>query len=804
MDWFLRRLADQLGVAPAKAGEAITPQLRFEQPWPQGLLLLVVGASAALIVWLYRREGAAPPWYKAGLATLRITLILLAVFMLSEAVLSVERTGLPYFIVMADDSASSHVVDQYADPTVRAAAAELARLAARPEGDRLAAAQGLLARDDGKWLRELQKQHKVKVYLAADNARSLADINAPDEVKPALQRLLKVEPAGAQTNLGDDLRQVLTELRGAPPTAILLLSDGQTTDGEPLSKAAELARQKGVPLFNVGLGDPEPSRDVELSDLLVDEVVFVDDSVRFDARLTTHGFAGQKLNVRLRRRVPGSTDPNRIEDLETVDVTAPPDGQATRVVVVHRPKQTGDITYILEIEPRPREIQTENNRIVRTINVRKEKLKVLFVEGEPRYEFRYLKNFLERDPTIDLGVVLLSADEEYSEQDPTALPGFPQLKEGPDGLFNFDVVLLGDADPSFLTAVQMRSLVEFVTQKGGGLMFIAGEMFNPLSYKGTPLEPLLPILLADARNPNANGEAITAFRPRLTAEGRSHPIFRFGDDDATSREIWDNLPELNWYFEAPRKQPGAAVLAEHPEKAGVDGKVPIMAYQFAGAGKSMFNAVDDTWRWRFRVGDRYFGRFWIQTIRFLARSKLLGQKQAEVTTDRRRYQQNQPIQIQVRFPNVGLAPAKGEVNVEVRRKGSGPRRLTLRSSPSARNVFEGALPQAQEGEYEVRLLPPPVLAGGLPTSTFRIDPPAGEFERVQMNEAELRRAANLSGGKFYTLATVDTLLKDLPSPQKVPLDTDPPIPLWNSWPILALFLTVVTAEWILRKRKQMV
>src|SRR5205823_316243 len=109
MDWLLRRLADRLGVKPPQAGEAILPQLKFEQPWSQAGVLLVVIACAALIVWLYRREGQAPSWYKMGLAALRITLVLLAVFMLSEAVLSVERTGLPYFIIMADDSASGGV-----------------------------------------------------------------------------------------------------------------------------------------------------------------------------------------------------------------------------------------------------------------------------------------------------------------------------------------------------------------------------------------------------------------------------------------------------------------------------------------------------------------------------------------------------------------------------------------------------------------------------------------------------------------------------------------------------------------------
>src|SRR5215217_3640335 len=100
MEWLMLRLADRLGVEPARAGEAIVPQVRFEQPWPQAATLLVVLGCAALIVWLYRREGQAPLAYKMGLAALRITLVVLTVFMLSEAVLSVERTGLPYFVVM--------------------------------------------------------------------------------------------------------------------------------------------------------------------------------------------------------------------------------------------------------------------------------------------------------------------------------------------------------------------------------------------------------------------------------------------------------------------------------------------------------------------------------------------------------------------------------------------------------------------------------------------------------------------------------------------------------------------------------
>jgi hypothetical protein len=801
LDSLLRQLADRLGVEPARAGEAIAPSIRFEQPWPQGVTLLVVVASAGLIIWLYRREDHASIPYKVTLAAIRIALVLLAVFMLTEAVLSVERTGLPFFVVMVDDSASQQVVDQYDDPKAKATAESLARASGRTDANRWAVGEGFLTGDNGKILRELQKQNKVRLYLTSTNPRLLAEIDKPEDLKPALEKLAKVEPTGGQTRLGASVRQVLTELRGAPPSAILLLSDGQTTDGESLTKSAELAARKGVPLYPIGLGSAEPARDLELTELLVDEVVFVDDLVRFQAKLQGRGFAGQDVTVRLRERPAGEKPDVPGREIESVKVKVPPDGLPARVEVGHRPRQTGEFIYTLEVEHRERELQADNNRLDRTVNVRKEKLKVLLVDSEPRYEYRYLKNYLEREETIDLNVVLLSSDPRYSEQDRSALPTFPAAK---DELFAYDVIIFGDTDPSFLSASQMQNIAEFVTAKGGGLLFIAGEGYNPLGYKRTALEPLLPIELSDARNPNAVSKGVAAFRPELTPEGRTSPIFRFGDDEASSAQIWQSLPELYWYLEAPRKKPAALVLAEHPSQPGSDGKLPIFLYQFVGAGKTMFNAVDDTWHWRFRAGDKYFGRFWIQTIRFLARSKLVGQKQAEVTTDRRRYQRNQPIQIRVRFPNPGLAPPSGEVVVQVEKKGMGPRKLTLKVNPSARNVFEGALPQAPEGDYEIRLLPPPLLDGPVPLASFRVDAPASELEHVEMNEPELARAADLTKGKFYTPVTAAGLLNDLPKPQKVPLDTDPPIPLWNTWPVLALFLTLIVLEWVLRKRKQMV
>jgi von Willebrand factor type A domain len=800
-DWILKYIADRLQVAPPGPGEGLNYRIRLEQPWPQWLLVFTVLGSAGLIVWLYRHEGKASTFSKLFLAGLRIALVLVAVFMLSEAVLSVQRTGLPYLTILIDDSASARIADQYEKPEAKAQMDALAASGDPQETTRLAIAKGLILKDQARLIRELEKQHNLRLYLVSTATRLLAEIDRPGKRERALELVKKIEASGAQSRLGDGVRYVLTELRGAPPSAVVLLTDGQTTEGEPLSKASELAARKGVPLFVVGLGSAEPARDIELTELLVDDVVFVDDAVRFQAKLRARGFKGEKVTVRLKERDSTSADPKAVRDLDSKEVEAPADGEASRIELVHHPKTTGERTFIIEVEPRPRELQKDNNRIERVVTVRKEKLKVLLVDSDPRYEFRYVKNYLERDETIDLSVVLTSSDPAYGEEDRSALPTFPAARED---LFAFDVVLFGDADLSYLSLTQLQNLVQFVAEKGGGVLFIAGEIFNPLAYRGTPLESLLPVELSDARNPTAVGTSVDSFRPELTLEGRASPIFRFGDDDASSTRIWNDLPKLFWYLDAPRKKPAALVLAEHPTVTGSDGKIPLILYQFVGLGKAMFHGFDDTWRWRFRAGDRYFGRFWVQTIRFLARSKLVGQRQAEVQTDRRRYQRGQPIQFRVRFPNPGLAPATGDVVVQVERSGQGPRKLALKPVPGTRNLFEGALAQAAEGDYEVRLMPPPVLEGPIPTASFRVDAPVNEFERIEMNEPELLRAAESTGGKFYTPLAADALLKDLPKPQKQPLDTDPPIPLWNTWPVLALFLLLLTVEWVFRKRKQMV
>jgi hypothetical protein len=288
--------------------------------------------------------------------------------------------------------------------------------------------------------------------------------------------------------------------------------------------------------------------------------------------------------------------------------------------------------------------------------------------------------------------------------------------------------------------------------------------------------------------------------------GLASPAMQLGDTPEETQQIWRDLPSMYWLLEVPEVKPGVRVLAEAGPRAGKDGRrLPAICFQYVGAGKVLFHSVNETWRWRYRVGDEYFARYWIQSIRYLCRSKLADAgRTVTIVADRREYAQGESVHLRVRFADERLAPAEDDgVTVSVEQSGRKTQRLPLRRAAEGRGVFEGVLDRPGLGSYHA-WLSRPALEGQSPSADFVVAPPAGEFAQVRMDAAEMRRAAELSGGKFYTWESADRLLDDLPPGRQVPIESLPPRPLWNRWPVLALFFGLIIAEWILRKRRGMV
>jgi hypothetical protein len=727
------------------------------------------------------------------LGVLRLACVAIVLLMLAELVLSRERTGLPYVVVVVDDSASMGIVDRYSDDELRSLLQQRLQEVGLKEGSRINLAKAVLLRENGALLNGIEERYKLRTYLLAASARVQSGT-----VAEQLEVFRKTEPTGESSRLGEGVRAVLDDLRGTPPTAVILLTDGITTDGDTLSQAAAYARRKNVPLFTVGLGSQDAVRNLALHDLLVDENVFVNDVVNFEFKLTGRGLEGRDVTVRLREQ-------DQDAPLASLRVRVGADGQAKKHSLPYRPTQVGDFRYVVEVETLSEEDQTDDNQEERPVTVHKGQIKVLLVQSYPNYEYRYLKHMLERDSTIVLRTVLQEADLEYSSEDPSALSVFPvrreKLSEEDDGaLFYYDCILFGDVNPAFLSTVVMNNLADFVKEQGRGIVFMAGPKFTPTAYRDTPLATLFPLDLGTAV-PSATA-ASESFAIQPTDLGLASPHMQLGDGPDDTRQIWSNLPGIYWLFETPTLRPAARVLAEHPSKLGAEGgRLPVFTMQYVGKGKVLFHATDETWRWRFRVGDVFFARYWVQTIRYLARSKLRDQdSSAELTADRREYRRGEPVRLRVQFFDERNAPFEDDgVQLVIERPGQKNRTLTLRRNPTSRGVFEGVVPDAADGAYHVRMVTP-ALSGGAPAVDFTVIAPPGEFKDVQFNMAELQAAANLTKGRYYTLATADRILDDLPEGRQVPIESLEPVVLWNKWPLVFLFAGLLVTEWIVRKR----
>ncbi|MBM3979715.1 MAG: VWA domain-containing protein [Planctomycetes bacterium] len=762
-------------------------------------------------------------------ALLRTSVFLLALFvLLGQLRLAFDREGLPEVVILLDTSASMARVDEFKDPAVRAKAEELVGASNLSEANRLKLAQLLLTRKDADWLDKLLREKQVKVHLYAVDAqtRQLTAIDEESQLESGRAAVTGLKPEGESSHLGDGVEAVLKAFRGSPLAAIIMFTDGVTTGGTDLPRAARAASLDGVPLFLVGVGDTWETPDLALTDPQSEDVVGRGDRIAFEARLTAHGdVSAGPVTVFLKEKVPGG----KLEDRGQTTVTADPTGNPVPVAIGYTPTEAGEKTFVLVVPGAPGETNLRNNQIERTVLVTdSRKIRVLYVEGYPRYDWRFVKVMLERESDKSIGgkavevkVLLLDAAKGWAGTDRSAFgEEFPNRTE----LFGFDAVILGDVDPKQVpkSGQALRDLADFVKQKGGGLLFLSGEHGTPAAYADTPLADVLPVVPSDApmvaRAPEET-PLTEEYQPKLTPAGRIHPLFRFSSNEAESARVWGNLRPLFWYAKGYRRKPLTNVLVTHPtrpaEGGGPNENHPLVIQQFAGAGPVLFFGFDDTWRWRFRSDEEHFDRFWMQAVRVLSRSRA---RRPELhVLPKTEFRRGERVTVQVRYPIEAPAPAGGApVRVSVTRAplakpdgtpGPGATEtatLVLNRTPDAAAVqFEATLPRAPEGEYRFEMIDPEV-PGGRPWATARVLPPMSERERTEMNRADLVAAAKISGGEFYTLANATDVFNDLKNLQRVPLNQPcSPVPLWNQPAVYGLLIVLLLGEWLLRKRERL-
>lgn len=808
-NWLQRGWETFLGLPKVEPGQVARWSWSARWPWPTWMPSAIgwslVAGLVLLIATIYCRDARGLSVRRRSvLIGLRCAILALLLLLLAQFGVSFERTGLPLVVVLVDDSASMGLRDAYSADDDRAFVASLLGTdAARGSADaeRIELARQILSRDDGRWLRALQRSHKLMVERFSAEAVPLGvDLVDDESVRRLLRELERLPATGEVTRPAEAVRQVLNRTRGTTPAAIVLLTDGIASSGDVdrLSAVVPLARERLVPLFVIGIGSDQPTRDVQLAEVVVDDVAFVNDPLLFSAKLKSFGFAGQSATLELRPR-------GGERSLAKRSIRLPVDGQTATVDLLFTPTQAGDQEFELLVIPPAGDVDRDNNRATRSVRVREGKLKILLADSLPRWEFRELKNLLEREPTVELHTLLQEADLEFALQDETAKPlqgRFPLTREA---LSSYDVLVLGDLNPGAFSPGVLEHVREFV-REGGGLMVIAGPQHMPLGFRDTPLETLLPIELDAASVPPLDAELRDSFQPRWTEAGRlSTPLFRHlqiegAGDAGVARDVWRTMPGLFWLCETPRLRAGGLVILEHPQRRGEKQPLPVIALQRFGAGKVLFHATDELWRWRFRDGESIYSRYWIQALRFLSRTQSLdGTRRVEFTSDRQTYQRGDAVKLRLQILDERQLPTSGSATVMLERTGEPRQSLALARAANTTNVFVHELRGLNAGRFHA-WLSDPSFPGSPPSVDFVVEAPQRELLRRQLDRTDLEAATRATHGRYFTLHEADRLPAEIPAGEPIPLSAATVIPLWTRWELLLLFASLLSIEWSLRRR----
>ncbi len=824
------------GLDPELAKEASGWTFQWSALWPVWAVALAAAVLIAYAWNVYRRE--ASPLLgvdTAALTAMRIVAVAVLFIMIFEPVvvwdIPVEKDAT--LLVLVDDSQSMSVADRYEgsqgaklarvlypDETKDWAgnnAADLPSAAAEPmkKLSRAGIVNRLFERPASNPLVSVSEMFNVRVETFSEDLKPAASgfRKAGDPLTSGVAADLtkvKVEPEGQLTRAGDLLRKAASVSKERIAGAVLI-TDGASNVGEDLDTTARYLRDRGIPVYPVGVGNPKALRDVALSNVAANRIVMLNDLVAVDFDLECQGYGADCVPVKV-RLYWGDTPVEMIQDGRRVDTAvfdigerkAEKDGVEvslpTSCRIAFQAGEIGDFNYRLVAEPRPEELIALNNASTFPVRVIKNQIKVLFIDGVPRWEYQYLKNALMRDETMKVSCFLASADFDFPQEGTLPLAILPTKEEE---LAVYDVVIIGDVPKKLFSDQQLELFHRFVERLGGGLLMEAGPFFAPREYRGTVMEKMLP---ADISGPGASPQGTSAeWKPVLTPEGDSHAMTRFDANAEANRKIWDGLAGFYWHYPIDRAKPGAQVLLTHPTDRSQWGPRPLLMTQFYGSGKTAFLAVDSTWLWRGRIGDRWFAKFWGQVIRDLSQGKFIGtSKRFRVATDRSEYRAGEKVTLTARVLDKDFEPSRqGEIRARVEAEGQAPFTVKLDAVAGDPGSYRGRLTTSLPGSYKVTLdLAEPGLDDAAISHQFIVSPSHLEFVDPHLRRDDLKRLSEATGGKYMDIQDIGDLPPAIFGLKQSTL-REAPDEMWNAPILFAIFCFAFFSELVYRKMRKL-
>jgi uncharacterized membrane protein len=753
--------------------------------WPGWLLALLIVVSTAGLAWLiWRRLPEAAPrvrnwraWLVWGLEAAMVALLLALLW--EPAITVAELKSQQNIIaVLVDDSLSMGIADAGAD------------------GKSTREAAAVKALDDGV-LAGLQKKFQTRVYRLDGK---LARVDQPDSASgkvegfPAIPLAVAGSTAGtahmdvAATHINSGLQQLSAETSELPVGAVVLLSDGAENSGGIDIETINALHNRRLPVHTIGFGKEKPGHDLEIDDVAVAAKAMADSRMTATVSFHQYGYARQKAVLDVK-------DGDKL--LASKEVTLDKDGVGEDETMFFNAGDAGVKSIGFVLEPLPDEENAANNAVTRLVDVSGDQKRILYVEGEPRWEFKFIRRAEAEDKGVDIVSMLRTTENKIYRQgiaDPSELAdGFPTKAED---LFKYQAIIIGSVEAGYFTPVQLELLREFVDKRGGGLLFLGGrDSLSDGGWGSSSLADLFPTFVGNEKGTFKRENATVA----LTAAGAESPITRIVDDRAANIERWRKLPYLNDYQDPGAPKPGATVLAQM--MAGRT--MPLLVTQRYGHGKTAVLATSGTWRWQMSspLDDPSHDLFWQQLLRWLAADSP-GQVVASIPQQTLMDEGHVKLTAVVRDKEFTPA-ADAKVTAHLIGPDGLSEMVDLAPVPNTPGTFAMDWTAEKPGSYVAEVTADKVGAGGEELGKdvvdFRREDGVAENFHTEQNRELLEKLSDETGGRYWEGSELGRLPKEI-SYSEAGISVRDTKELWDMPVVFLVLLGLMSADWLLRRK----
>jgi uncharacterized membrane protein len=744
------------------------PPLFFEQgefvldlSRPRLIILLLAAALGVYALLTYRKVVRGTSWVRTVCVSLRIAILAVLLFCLLRPAL-ILKAAVPqqnFLGVLLDDSRSLQIAD----------------VGDRPRSAFIGDSLGT----DGPLQKALSKKFVLRFFRfssSADRLSSTADLTYQ----------------GATTRLGAALDRARDELSGLPLAGLVMVTDGADTSDASIDESIASLKARSIPVFTVGVGQERFARDIQVTRVDAPRTALKGTSLVVNVVVTQSGYAGTVVPINVE-------DEGRLVGAE--NVTLPPNGESTTVPVRFTASEAGPRLFRFEVPVQPNEQVAQNNAREALVEVSDRREKILYYEGEPRFEAKFIRRAVEDDKNLQVVLLQRTAENKYLRLDVGSaeelVDGFPKTREE---LFSYRALILGSVEAASFTPDQLRMIADFVSKRGGGLLMLGGRhSFGEGGWNGTPVGEVLPVTF------EAVGSSRTAYFSELsvhpTRAGLTSPVTQIAGDEAASEKRWLELPPLTTVNPIHGVKPGATVLLTAVDRAKRE--QVVLASQRYGRGKALALPIQDSWLWRMAasipVTDTTYATFWRRLARWLVEDV---PDPVMLTMSADRADPGQPMKLTAEVMDrqfVGINDARVIVHV---------------TAPSGRTIdvplewtvehdgeYRSSMVPEEEGIYTLRLTATRESKDlGSDTAHVRVFAGDVEYFDASMRAPLLKRIAEETGGRFYPAATAASLPEAISYSGRGVTAVEQR-DLWDMPAVLVVLVALAGAEWAYRRSR---